>query len=75
MALLPLDMTLGLAVYTSMLLHPFRMTAGVRIIRERRAGERQHLVRNVLLPLCPSPEVARLRAHILGWVTSHPFLC
>lgn len=53
MALLPPDMTLGLAVYTSSLLHPFRVTAGVRVIRAHGTGVRQQLVGAVLPPPCP----------------------
>lgn len=53
MALLPLDTTLGLAVYTSSRLYPFRVTAGVRVIRAHGTGVRQQLVGTVLPPPCP----------------------
>lgn len=76
MALLPPDMTLGLAVYTSSLLHPFRVTAGVRVIRAHGTGVRQQLVGTVLPPPVPlSPEAAKLGPGILGWVAPRSFLC
>lgn len=74
MALLPLDVTLGLAVYTDTLPHPLRTAAEVRVIRQHHPGVRWHLVGFVLSPQPPLKAV-RLRACILGWVTFHSFLC
>lgn len=69
-ALLPLDMTLGLAVYTDTQLQP-----GVRFIstHQRQHHRERHLSGGILS--APLLQAARQAPCILEWVTFNYFLC